>query len=289
MKWVIWTAGLLLAILLAPVSGGAERGVTVYAAASLTEVLEDVAVAFTADSRIPVRFSFGASSMLARQIEAGAPADVFISADQEWMDYLQTRGLIDPGTRHDIVANDLVLVAPVSSTLSLKIGPGFTLAAALGEAGRLALADPYSVPAGLYARTALVRLGVWSGVERRIVSADNVRTALNFVARGEAPLGIVYATDARVEPRVRVVDVFPAATHAPITYPAAAAAGSSAGRCSVRSLPVRRKGAGGLQQGRLLNALTGMSPLGRLRAGNTRLVLFGAQWTIARRRQGYAV
>ena len=166
--------------------------------------------------------------MLAKQIEAGAPAEVFMSADQDWMDYLQTRSLIAAETRTNIVANDLVLVAPENSTLSLKIVPGFALALALGESGRLAMGDPTSVPAGMYARAALVRLGVWPSVEKRIVSADNVRSALNFVARGEAPLGIVYTTDARVEPRVRVVGVFPPATHDPITYPTAATAGASA-------------------------------------------------------------
>ena len=205
-----------------------SRSLTVYAASSLTDVMQDIAAAFSAESRIGVRFSFGASSLLARQIEAGAPADVFVSADREWMDYLQARGLIAP-TRIDVAANTLVLIAPRTSTQALKIGPGFALTAALGEGGRLAIADPASVPAGTYARAALVKLGVWPSVERRIVVADNVRTALAFVARGEAPLGIVYATDARVEPAVRVVDTFPADSHEPIRYPAAAIAGAPAG------------------------------------------------------------
>jgi molybdate transport system substrate-binding protein len=228
MQQAIRMVGLFLIIFLSSALGAADRGLTVYAAASLTNVLQDVAAAFTADSKIPVKFSFGASSMLAKQIEAGAPADVFMSADQDWMDYLQTRSLIAAETRANVVANDLVLVAPVNSTQSLKIVPGFALAAALGESGRLAMGDPWSVPAGMYARAALVRLGVWSSVGKRIVAADNVRTALNFVARGEAPLGIVYATDASVEPKVRIVDVFPSATHDPIAYPAAATARSSA-------------------------------------------------------------
>jgi molybdate transport system substrate-binding protein len=193
----------------------------VFAAASLTDVLQEVGDAYTADTKAPVRFSFAASSALARQIESGAPADAFISADQEWMDYLQTHKLIATDTRINLLANSLVLVAPANSTLQLKIAPGFALAAALGKKGRLATGDPASVPAGRYAQAALTSLSVWSSVEQRLVPADNVRTALNFVARGEVPLGIVYFTDAKSDPKVRIVDTFPATSHAPITYPAA--------------------------------------------------------------------
>ena len=203
-------------------TGAAERVLTVFAAASLTNVLQEAGDAYTAQTKQPVRFSFAASSALARQIESGAPADVFVSADQDWMDYLQARDLVAAATRVNVAGNELVLVAPADSTLRLKVAPGFGLAAALGEGGRLATGDPASVPVGRYARAALTRLGVWASVEKRIAATDNVRTALAFVARGEAPLGIVYATDARVEPRVRVVDVFPAASHDPIAYPAAA-------------------------------------------------------------------
>jgi molybdate transport system substrate-binding protein len=214
-------AAMLLSTL-AVTGQAAERTLTVFGAASLTDVLEEVGKAFTAQTQKPVRFSFAASSALARQIESGAPADVFMSADQEWMDYLAARGLLRPDTRRDIVANTLVLVAPAASNVQLKIAPGFALAAALGERGRLATADPGSVPAGRYARAALTRLDVWRSIESRIIPAENVRTALNFVARGEAPLGIVYTTDARAESRVRIVDAFPASAHEPITYPAAA-------------------------------------------------------------------
>lgn len=205
---------------------------TVFAAASLTNVLQPIGTAFTSQSKVPVRFSFASSSQLARQIESGAPADVFMSADQEWMDYLQERKLIVTSTRRDVVSNRLVLIAPADSTLQLRIGSGFAIAAALGGSGRLATGETLSVPVGKYAKEALTRLGVWAAVQPRIVGADNVRTALNFVARGDAMLGIVYATDAKGEPRVRVVDVFPAASHAPITYPAAATArsGSEAAR-----------------------------------------------------------
>ena len=199
----------------------AEPVLTVFAAASLTDVLQQAGVAYTASSGQAVRFSFAGSSALARQIESGAPADVFVSADQDWMDYLQARQLIQPATRIDIAANALVLVAPADSTLQLKIAPGFALAAALGPSGRLSTGDPASVPVGKYAQAALTQLGVWPAIASRIVAADNVRTALNFVARGEAPVGIVYATDARAEAKVRVLDVFPASSHAPIRYPAA--------------------------------------------------------------------
>src|SRR5690606_14339808 len=147
------------------------------------------------------------------QIESGAPAGVFISADQEWMDYLAARDLIDRSSRTDVVTNSLVLIAPADSSLQVVIQPGFALAAALGRNGRLATGDPDTVPAGRYAKAALTSLGVWDGIARRVIAADNVRTALNFVALGEAPAGIVYATDARGNDKVRVVGTFPAGTH----------------------------------------------------------------------------
>ena len=192
----------------------------VFAAASLTEALDALDGAFTAQTHIPVKASYAASSVLAKQIEAGAPADVFFSADHEWMDYLEQRRLLHPGTRRDVLGNALVLIAPADSATQLKIAPGFALAQALG-AGRLASADPDSVPAGLYGRAALIKLGVWDSVQSRLARAENVRAALAYVARGEAPLGIVYLTDAQAEKRVRVVDVFPEDTHPPILYPAA--------------------------------------------------------------------
>lgn len=194
--------------------------VTVFAAASMTNALQDLGDMFTRESAIPVRFSFASSAALARQIETGAPADLFVSADTDWMDYLQQHHLIQPASRHDLVGNELVLIAPATSTLELKIAPHFALAAALGR-GRLAIGDPDSVPAGRYARQALDALGVWSSVEPRTVNAESVRAALAYVDRGEAALGIVYETDALIDKNVRVVDVFPADTHAPIVYPAA--------------------------------------------------------------------
>jgi molybdate transport system substrate-binding protein len=211
----------LLLGLAAATTHAAERVVTVFAASSLTDVLEEVGKAYKADTGIPVRFSFAASSALARQIESGAPAEAFVSADQQWMDYLAARNLIQPATRADIVTNSLVLVAPAGSTLQLQIAPGFALARALGDRGRIATGDPATVPVGKYARDALEALGVWNSVAGRMVPAENVRAALNFVALGEVPLGIVYATDARGNAKVRVVDTFPATSHDPITYPAA--------------------------------------------------------------------
>ena len=195
----------------------------VFAAASLTNALQEVGDAFTKDSSVPVKFSFAASSALARQIENGAPADVFFSADLEWMDYLQTRKLIQVATRHDVLGNQLVLVALADSKIVLQIGPHFALAKILGT-GRLATGDPDSVPVGRYAREALTNLGVWNEVEARLVRADSVRSALAFVDRGEASLGIVYATDAKIDTKVRVVDVFPDNTHMPIVYPIAVTA-----------------------------------------------------------------
>jgi len=195
----------------------ARRELLVFAAASLSDALEEVGQAFTAATGVRVAASYAASSVLAKQIEAGAPADAFFSADVAWVDYLEKRGLIQPSSRRDVLRNTLVLIAPADSTLRLRIAPGFDLAGAL-KGGRLAIADPDSVPAGEYARAALTRLGVWSRVSDRAVRGENVRAALAYVARGEAPLGIVYRTDAQAERRVRVVDVFPEDSHPPITY-----------------------------------------------------------------------
>jgi molybdate transport system substrate-binding protein len=195
-------------------------GITVFGAASLTDVLQAVARDYQQATGVPVRLSFAASSALARQIEAGARADLFLSADLEWMDYLEARELLRSGSRRNLLGNDLVLVAPAGAVPELRIGPGFPLAAALGR-GRLAVGDPDLVPAGRYARAALTGLGVWPSVENRLVRTENVRVALAYVARGEVPLAIVYGSDALADRQVAVVDVFPAASHPPITYPVA--------------------------------------------------------------------
>lgn len=208
------------ALLLAATGQSLAADITVFAAVSLKEALDANLKAFSADTRQQVRVSYAGSNALARQIEHGAPADLFIAADLEWMDYLEVRKLLAPATRRNLVGNRLVLIAPTASPVKLAIAPNFALAAALGD-GRLALANPDSVPAGKYARAALAQLGVWAAVEKTLTRSENVRASLVLVARGEAPLGIVYATDAAAEPRVRVVDIFVANLHPPIVYPAA--------------------------------------------------------------------
>jgi molybdate transport system substrate-binding protein len=197
------------------------RTVLVFGAASLTDVLTDLGNAYTDQTKIPVKSSFAASPVLAKQIEAGAPADVFFSADLDWMNYLDTRKRLRPGSRHDLVSNSLVLIAPGGSKVSVKLAPGADFGPALGPDGKLATGDPDSVPVGKYAEAALKNLGAWDQVSGRIARAENVRAALAYVARGEAPLGIVYKTDAMAEKRVRIVAQFPDNTHPPITYPIA--------------------------------------------------------------------
>lgn len=218
---------LILALALAGMpAGAAPRAPVILAAASLQESLAAVATAWARKGHPRPVISFAASSALARQVEAGAPADLFVSADEEWMDYLAQRKLVRPETRARLLTNRLVLIAPATSRIRLAIGPRMALAQALGS-GRLAMADPGSVPAGRYGREALTRFGAWPQVSARLARAESVRAALALVARGEAPLGIVYATDALAEKRVRVVGVFPAASHAPISYPLAALARSA--------------------------------------------------------------
>jgi molybdate transport system substrate-binding protein len=203
-----------------PAVAADSDSVTVFAAASLTDALNSAGKAYEAKTGKHVVFSFAASSALARQIEASAGADVFLSADSDWMDYLDNKGLIAHATRVDLLGNHLVLISPADLKIALKIAPHFDLAGAIGQ-GRLALADPASVPAGKYARAALTSLGVWDSVAGRVAPAENVRAALAYVARGEAPLGIVYTTDALSESKVRIVGTFPDDSHAPIVYPAA--------------------------------------------------------------------
>ncbi len=196
--------------------------ITVFAAASLAETMNRVAADYQKQSGKTVAVSLAASSVLARQIEASGGADVFISADEDWMDYLQEKNLLAPGTRRDLLGNRLVLIGPANSS-AITLVPGFDLKAAL-QGGRLAVADPATVPAGKYAQQALSALGAWAGVP--LAPAENVRVALAYVARGEAKLGVVYETDAKAEPRVKVAAVFAATTHAPIRYPAALVQGA---------------------------------------------------------------
>ncbi len=194
--------------------------VTMFAAASLTDALTTIGKNYQTKTGHTVVFSFAASSVLAKQIEASKGADLFMSADSDWMDYLDSRGLLQHETRKNLLGNHLVLIAPSDSNVSLAIASHFDVLAAL-KGGRLSVADPDSVPAGKYARSALISLGVWNEVVDHLVQAENVRVALAYVARGEAPLGIVYATDARSEPKVKTVGTFPDNTHAPIVYPVA--------------------------------------------------------------------
>lgn len=202
---------------LAPVSAMAQ---TVFAAASLTDSLKQVADIYKSRTGKTVTLSFGASSILARQIEQGAQADIFFSADTDWMDYLAKGGHIATASRKDLLGNQLVLIAAPDARPAPRIAPGFNLTGALDD-GRLALADPASVPAGKYGKAALVALGVWDSIAPKVVNAENVRVALEYVARGEAPYGIVYATDAKVAPQVKLAGTFPENTHAPIVYPVA--------------------------------------------------------------------
>ena len=216
----LWLAFLLCLAGVAAPASAEPKGPLVLAAASLQESLQAAAQAWTAKGHAPPVISFAASSALARQIEAGAPADLFLSADEEWMDYLAGKGLIVPASRVSFLRNSLVLIAPSSSKLRLMIVSRFPLARALGD-GRLAMADPDAVPAGRYGKAALERLDVWAGVSDKLARAENVRAALALVERGEAPLGIVYATDARASTKVRVIGTFPHGSHPPISYPVA--------------------------------------------------------------------
>jgi molybdate transport system substrate-binding protein len=201
-----------------PVATAAD--VTVFAAASLKEAMDEQAKQFDASTGNKVIVSYGASNALARQIEAGAPADIFISADLDWMDYVDQKKLLAPNARFNLLRNTLVLIAPSSSSSKLKIDPNFGLAPALGTE-KLAMATPASVPAGKYGKSALEKLGVWTSVEKQVARAENVRAALALVSRGEAPFGIVYSTDALSDKGVKVVDTFPPESYPPIVYPAA--------------------------------------------------------------------
>jgi molybdate transport system substrate-binding protein len=223
---------LLLALLAIGVQGGmsaawAQRpDLLVFAAASLKNALDEVDGLFDQKTGQKIKVSYAASSALAKQIEAGAPADIFVSADLDWMDYVAQKSLIKPETRANLLGNKIVLIAPAASTLQLKIAPGFALAPALGDR-RLAMADPASVPAGKYGKAALEALGVWATVADKVAPAENVRAALLLVSRGETPLGIVYETDAAADRNVRIVDRFPASTHPAIVYPIAVTRSSS--------------------------------------------------------------
>jgi len=208
----------------APAMADDSRPVTIFAAASTTNAIDEIAALYQAEGHGAVRPVFAGSSTLAKQIEHGAPADLFLSANVGWMDYLAEQGLLAPGSRSSLLGNTLVLIAPLDSALALEIGSGFALAAALGD-GRLAIGDPEHVPAGIYAKAALQSLGVWDGVAPKAAQSANVRAALALVESGAAAAGIVYGSDAAISRKVRVVASFPPGSHPPIVYPLAVIAG----------------------------------------------------------------
>jgi len=236
MRTTLRPAGILVGLLVAFGGPAAAETLTLFAAASLKDALDENVRAYQVGTGDKIVVSYAASSALAKQIESGAPADLFISADLDWMAYLERRGLVKVDTRRNLLRNRLVLIAPADSRVSVKIEPGFPLARVLGD-GRLAMANPDAVPAGKYGKAALEALGVWKDVAPKVVGAENVRAALVLVSRGEAPLGIVYRTDAAVEPKVRIVAEFPENSHPAIIYPAAVTAtGKSAAGAFLESL-----------------------------------------------------
>jgi molybdate transport system substrate-binding protein len=215
--------GLIVAAAAAPLEQARAQagGLVIFAAASLKNALDEIAAAWTKETGKPApKISYAASPALAKQMEQGAPADLFISADTEWMDYVEKKDLIKKDTRVNLLGNKIVLIAPRDSKVAVEIKPGFDLAKALAG-GKLAMANVDAVPAGKYGKAALEKLGAWNGVKDNVAQAENVRAALLLVARGEAPLGIVYSTDAAADPNVKIVGVFPAESYPPVIYPAA--------------------------------------------------------------------
>lgn len=218
---VLFSAFIVLVAAFSPATAE-DRTITVFAAASMKNALDDVDAAYTARTGIRITASYAASSVLAKQIEQGAPADVFVSADTDWMDYAASKKTINEPTRINLLGNSIVLIAPKDSEINnVTIAQGFDLAKLAGD-GRIATGDVKSVPVGKYAKAALEKLGAWQAAESKFAMAESVRAALTLVARGEAVLGIVYSTDAKVEPGVKVVGTFPADSHPAIIYPVAA-------------------------------------------------------------------
>jgi molybdate transport system substrate-binding protein len=215
----------VFAILCGSVSSPAlaqDKSLTVFAAASMKNALDDIDAAYTAKSGVKIAASYAASSALAKQIEQGAPADIFLSADTDWMDYATAKKAIDEPTRVNLLGNSIVLIAPKDSKVdNVAIGSGFDLAKLAGD-GKIATADVKSVPVGKYAKASLEKLGAWTAAEPKFAMTENVRAALALVARGEVALGIVYSTDAKVEPGVKIVGTFPPDSHPAIIYPVAA-------------------------------------------------------------------
>lgn len=230
-KWLGRVAGLAVATVLAwgpPLEPARAQGadVVIFAAASLKNALDAINAQWQKETGKKAVISYAASSALAKQIEQGAPAHIFISADLDWMDYLAKKNLIKPDTRANLLGNRIVLIAPKDKAQAIEIKAGFDLAKILGE-GRLAMANVDSVPAGKYGKAALEKLGVWASVSSKIAQAENVRAALLLVSRGEAPAGVVYQTDAAADAKVKIIGTFPEDTHPRIIYPIALTAGAT--------------------------------------------------------------
>ncbi len=218
----LFTVVVMLAAISLPPASAEDKTITVFAAASMKNALDEVDAAYTAKTGVKITASYAASSVLAKQIEQGAPADVFVSADTDWMDYALSRKTINEASRVNLLGNSIVLIAPKDSRIdNVAIAQGFDLAKLAGD-GKIATGDVRSVPAGKYAKAALEKLGAWQAAEPKFAMAESVRAALTLVARGEANLGIVYSTDAKVEPGVKIVGTFPADSHPAIIYPVAA-------------------------------------------------------------------
>lgn len=224
MRFLLRALPIALAVLFTCASAHAQDDLIVFAASSLQNAFQQVGRLYQQKTGRAVRFSFAASSALARQIEQGAPAAVFASADDQWMDYLQQRGLIAVDSRKPLLGNRLVLIVPATSRAQVDLKPDFDFMALLGADGRWVTGDPSNVPVGRYAQAALTQLGVWAFAQTRLVRAENVRVALALVERGEVAAGVVYQTDAMVTQKVRVAGVFPVGSHAPVSYPIAAVA-----------------------------------------------------------------
>lgn len=221
-SWLGLAAALVTPLAVAPNIACAQDGLVIFAAASLKNALDEIAADWTKSGKPAPRISYAASSALAKQIEQGAPADLFISADLDWMDYVDKKDLIKKDTRVNLLGNKIVVIAPRDSKSTLDLKPGVDVAKALAG-GKLAMANVDAVPAGKYGKAALEKLGAWESVKNNVAQAENVRAALLLVSRGEAPLGIVYATDAAAEPNVKIIAAFPENSHPPIIYPAAVA------------------------------------------------------------------
>lgn len=211
----------LALIVLSPIGASAKNAneITIFAASSLTDAVKEIGANYQAKTGMKITYSFASSALIAKQIEADAPADIIMTADSDWMDYLQNRNLIQAKTRTNLLGGHLVLIAPKNDNPNLKITPNFPIAQYLGEKGKIAIANPDYVPAGKYARSTLITYGVWDKIKGNIIYAENVRMALNYVARGDAKLGIVYLSDAFIEKNIKIIAQFPDNSHSPIIYP----------------------------------------------------------------------